>query len=288
MKALTLILLASICLGCGSEQTEPEALVCNGSELLCDRSYDSVAFATSHNGMSNQDEDWVAPNHRHGIERQLTDGVRALMLDVHYWDDQVLLCHRWCEVQGSSIGQRPLVDALGAIGTFLQDNPGEVISIIFESYVSAEQLAAVFDEAALVPLLHEQPLDAAWPKLGQMVESGRRLVVFSDEQPGEPAWHHDLWEHAFETDWDVQAEEDFYCDKRRGSEDHALFILNHFVTDPFASEQAAASVNAQDFLFERATSCWDHWGRIPNFVTVDFYSIGDLIQVVAELNAREI
>ena len=46
----------------------------------------------------------------------------------------------------------------------------------------------------------------------------------------------------------------------------------------------AAEVNATDVLLPRARRCADERDRVPNIVAVDFYSAGDLIEVVDELN----
>jgi hypothetical protein len=58
---------------------------CNGSKVLCDRRLEEVAFPGAHNAMSNAEiSDWMFPHHQRGIPRQLRDGVRALLIDVHY------------------------------------------------------------------------------------------------------------------------------------------------------------------------------------------------------------
>ena len=58
---------------------------CNGYAALCDRRLDQVVFAGAHNAMSNVEiPDWMFPHHEAGIPRQLADGVRALLVDVHY------------------------------------------------------------------------------------------------------------------------------------------------------------------------------------------------------------
>ena len=58
---------------------------CNGSARLCTRRLDQVVFAGAHNAMSNAEvSGWLFPHHNHGIARQLEDGVRALLIDVHY------------------------------------------------------------------------------------------------------------------------------------------------------------------------------------------------------------
>jgi hypothetical protein len=59
--------------------------VCNGSARLCNRRLDQVVFAGAHNAMSNAEvAGWLFPHQNHLIPRQLEDGVRALLIDVHY------------------------------------------------------------------------------------------------------------------------------------------------------------------------------------------------------------
>ena len=58
---------------------------CNGHPELCDRQLNQVCFAATHNSMAAADiPDWMFPNQERGIRRQLEDGVRALLVDVHY------------------------------------------------------------------------------------------------------------------------------------------------------------------------------------------------------------
>jgi len=58
---------------------------CNGAPELCARRLDEVVFPGTHNSMSSADiRDWLFPQQERGIRGQLEDGVRALLLDVHY------------------------------------------------------------------------------------------------------------------------------------------------------------------------------------------------------------
>ncbi len=58
---------------------------CNGERALCARSLDRVSLAGAHNAMSNVEiPDWMFPHHQAAIPGQLRDGVRALLIDIHY------------------------------------------------------------------------------------------------------------------------------------------------------------------------------------------------------------
>jgi hypothetical protein len=57
---------------------------CNGLRAMCDRRLDQVVFAATHNSYAAADEPgWLFANQRFGIARQLRDGIRALLVDVH-------------------------------------------------------------------------------------------------------------------------------------------------------------------------------------------------------------
>ncbi len=245
------------------------------------RRYNEVAFVTTHNAMSNRDERWIMPNQTHNISRQLRDGVRGLMLDIHYDDGQVYLAHG-----KPALGRKLLVDGLKEIGTFLDEDKEAIVTIIFESYVKADDVRAAFTAAGLEEHAHVQPAGKPWPTLAEMIRNNRRLVVFTDREGGAFPWYHDVWKYCWDTDWANRRSEDFSSKLKRGRQENQLFILNHFLTNPFPSPKFAEEVNRNPFFAERIRKVIAETGRRPNFVTVDFYEIGDVQDVVAELNNR--
>jgi hypothetical protein len=58
---------------------------CNGSEELCDRSYDEVATPATHNSMSAaSNPGWLFAQQELGFSDQLRDGIRGLLIDAHH------------------------------------------------------------------------------------------------------------------------------------------------------------------------------------------------------------
>ena len=255
-------------------------LPCNGAPLLCDRRYDEVGYLTTHNAMANAEDGFAFPNQRYGIPRQLADGVRGFLLDTHDWGGEVYLCHADCAL----LGRRPLVEACREIASFLRENPREVVSVLFESYVSGAQTHEALRSAGLLPFVHAHEPDTPWPTLAELVARGERLVLFTDRDAGAFPGYHDIWAHAFETHWQAATAADFSCRPNRGSPSHALFLLNHFLTNPLPHEDFAREVNAFDVLSARALACAAENDRLANFVAVDFYSLGDARAVVDSLN----
>ena len=58
---------------------------CDGAAALCERRLGEVIFPGTHNSFAASEEPgWYFANQRYGISRQLDDGIRALLIDVHF------------------------------------------------------------------------------------------------------------------------------------------------------------------------------------------------------------
>jgi hypothetical protein len=58
---------------------------CDGLAVLCNKRLNQIVFPATHNSFAASDEPgWHFANQRYGIKRQLNDGIRALLLDVHF------------------------------------------------------------------------------------------------------------------------------------------------------------------------------------------------------------
>ncbi len=308
-------LLALLLMACGSEATPaatppvdaaapapvcqrlPRAVApetCNGSKELCERTFDKVTVAMTHNAMSNADDKFAAPNQNHSVQRQLDGGVRGLMLDTHYYDadsgqtsktrldgvaavDQAYLCHGVCQ-----LGKRKLFDTLCDVTRFLDGHRGEVVSIIFESNVTPADTAEVMKQVGLTDYVYTH--GGTWPTLREMIAKDTRLVVFTESDGGTFAWYHPAWSLVFDTPYSFAKQEEFSCALNRGKRSNGLFLLNHWILDPIANPARAAEVNAESVLLSRAQKCAMEAGKTPNFVGVDYYELGDVLTVVRKLN----
>jgi hypothetical protein len=279
------------------------APVSNGASELCERPFDQVAYATTHNAMSARfppyDYSILISNQCSGVPTQLADGIRALMLDIHFyfpdgaeWPD-LYLCHSDCD-----FGYQLLNDGLAEIRQWLDENPAEVIAFIIETNSDTSGMEHwirdAFAASGLLPYAHVQVPGTPWPTLSEMIAANRRLVVLTDDSSpntlcnadGNPCpWYHYLWSSlAFETHFSYSRPSDFSCVDNRGTPGNDLFILNHFLTNNTGAPSYAQQVNYGYLLTRRARDCWAFQGRIPNFVTVDFYEIGSVIRSVNLLN----
>jgi hypothetical protein len=295
-----------------------ETRACNGDAELCDRPYDEVVYAATHNSMSSPDVVFIWPEHDGDIRSQLDAGVRALLIDTHHWtplvsDDQLaaafpllppgaaerifdslgplreqrdgtFLCHNEC-----ALGAIPLIDALVTVREFLDENPDEVVSLIVQDAITPEETADAFSRAGLDPYLHEHELGTRWATLGELIDRGERLVVFAEDEGPPPGWYHQAFDHMQDTPYQFEQIDAFTCAPNRGDLDASLFLLNHWVSraNSAPDRAAAVNVNRHDVIVDRARACERERGSAPNYIAVDFYSLGDLTGAVDTLNGLD-
>lgn len=277
----TLILLLAACAG-GASPDDPNPAgprACNGAEARCDLRVDEAAFAVTHNAYATAADGYIGPNQTHTLRRQLDDGVRGMMLDIHDDGGIPSLCHGTC-----ALGSRTLVDGLREIEGFLDDRPDEVVVLILERYSDPLAVEAAFDEAGLLDLTWGRQAGEPWPTLGGLLDEGARLLVFDEASVPELPWLMHMYTEGWDTDYAARTAEDFSCDPLRGDPSHDLFLVNHFLTAPLGSPDLADQVNHQPLLGDRLAQCAAESGRAVNLVAVDFYEIGDVLEVVAALD----
>lgn len=244
--------------------------------------YSDISWLVTHNAMSNRAEGWWFPNQSYGITRQLNDGVRGLMLDVHMIDGKPFLLH------GSSmLGSVPLKTSLAEIHAFMQKRPNTVITLILECYAPATVVQEAFKASGLSDMLHQQPGGRSWPTIGEMIATGKRLVLFTDSGGGEWRGYHDVWKFCQETHYSVKRIDEFNFNRNRGDESNSLLILNHFLTRPTAGVGLAERANAASVLEPRLNKCEQAMKCFPNFVAVDFYECGDTPQLLFKFNRQQ-
>lgn len=264
-------------------------LPCNGHTELCMRAYNAVAYPSTHNSNSYSPvfHDLVA-NQETNITQQLNDGIRCLNIDI-----ALLVNDPYCSDSGiyvihayPSLGCEPLSKVLGEIQLFMEQHPREVLTITFEDVddVNATQLRTAFEQANLLEYTYRSST-IDWLSLGEMINTRQRLVVFANIDDIESfEGFHDNWEHIFDTPYSADSRDDFSCVLNRGESTHPLFLVNHFITVLSPRKDSAYLANANPFLLDRLRQCQSEQNHIPNFVYVDFYTIGDIFAAIDSLN----
>ena len=196
----------------------------------------------------------------------------------------VYLCHQFCE-----LGSVLFSDVVDELHRFLDQHRGEVVVVVIQDELAAEELFPVLEEGGLDPSIATIDPSLPLPTLGSMVESGRRLVIgleHGDLGPAIPNVYDAglVQEVPYDYASVAELEDADSCRPHRGHEDAPLFLLNHWVSPP--SSELAAEANREDVLLPRAERCSADRGQPVNLVAVDFYGSGDLFATVDELNAQ--
>lgn len=201
---------------------------------------------------------------------------------------EVWLCHVMCE-----IGAFPLADGLREIRDYLVEHPDEVLVVIVEDDgPTPADVEQAVEESGLLPYVYKGDPGPPWPTLGEMIESGQRVLMMAEKQGGDAAvpWYLDGYEFMQETPYTFRSVSELSaaasCDPNRGGDSGGtLFLLNHWIdTYPIPRSSNAAKINSYEFLLERARRCARERGLFPNFLAVDLYATGDVVKVADALN----
>ncbi|WP_460797158.1 hypothetical protein [Nocardioides pacificus] len=191
------------------------------------------------------------------------------------------LCHSLCEL-GSTDWLRVMKD----VAAWMRAHPREVVTFFVQDQVSPEDTAELVQRAGLRPFVHLQQEREPWPTLGSMLASGRRLVFLMENESGGSAypWLLDGFSWVQDTPFLFRSPAAFSCAPNRGDVDAPLFLLNHWITAKAREVSSARAVNSREILLSRVEKCAAERNRLPNFVAVDFYDQGDLLDVVDTIN----
>lgn len=277
--------------------TDRRDQACNGFPELCGRKYSDVSFVGAH------DSAFVGvlptDNQFQDVAGQLGQGVRFLQAQSHREDDHIELCHTSCLEKDAG----PLRDYLAGIKAFLDTNHDEVITLLLTNGddVPVADFDAVFQDVGLAGYAYVPTGTIAldqWPTLGELIASGKRLVVFMDYHADSGKVDYILDEFAFiwETPFDTTDPAFAQCTVDRppnGDTGRLMGLVNHFldveinlfgqqILIPDSVEayktNSLASITAQTSL------CASQHARVPNFVLLDFISVGDAMAAQKQLN----
>jgi len=283
----------------GLAPTTKRASICNGHAEFCDKSYGEVTFVGAHDSYAVQQGEFnFADNQDQNITTQLNDGVRMLQVQAHLQNGDIRLCHTSCTLYDGGT----LENYLKTVKTWMDSNPNDVVSLLIVNNDNAPptQYDTIFKSAGVDTVSFAPattPLQAsAWPTLGSMIDSGKRLVTFLDNQANTSVVPYiiDEFTNIWETSFDVTGTFDCSVNRTHGDPTTQMYLINHFL-DQLVLNQPAPDVNAANVtnaasgagsLGEQVNTCVTANSRPPNFLLVDFYEFGggSVFQVAASIN----
>jgi len=193
------------------------------------------------------------------------------------------------------------------VKTWLDANPNEVLTLLFTN-PEGQNVSTVwkpaFDGAGITPLVYVPPSlpvkQSDWPTLGQMIDSGKRVVVFLDSSTDTSEVDFILpefdmiWENPFSV-----TNATFPCSVDRihgplSTADHS-YLINHsldvdiipigsgvLIPDPID----APTTNSVASILANVNKCVPLSGanRNPQFILLDFVNLGQGFQAANQLN----
>jgi len=195
--------------------------------------------------------------------------------------EEPYLCHGLCET-----GATKWEPAMVSVRKWLAAHPREVVTIFVEDQVTPADTAAVFQQAGLLPYVHTQKVGQPWPTLGEMIDSGHRLVVLMERHGGAATypWLLQGFDFVQDTPYSNPTVNDLSCKLKRGSASDPLFLVNNWLSSFQSLVTNARKVNAYDVLEPYLEKCRKERGQIPNYVAVNYFNEGDVFKVVNALN----
>ena len=244
--------------------------------------YNKSCFLCTHNAYKNYEDHWTGPNQSRNLYHQLEMGVRSLMLDIYHKEHgsgdlfNVIPAtgvyvlgevdeHGWIAGITYALPAIRLHDALNQVGSWLDGNKNEVITIFLEDYTNADQLE---EEIKLVDDRYKQmmyhpgkdltwqvPVKKDWPYMSDLIAWNKRLILFSDHNDTgvHVAYDRDFTKQNYwslgpnGTNWDCPSRWD--NGQYQESDYPKLFLFNHYRDVP--TTITAALDNTYEKIMDR-------------------------------------
>ena len=175
-----------------------------------------------------------------------------------------------CAVQ-CALGDTPVPEALDALASYLGEHPGLFVTVLIDDRISAASLETLLDDAGLTDQVFAQEPGRRWPKLGDLLDDGKRVLLIARHGGPPPPWLNNL-----RTQVGVIESVDRECKPAGPSgAPFTMFDASASIAAPGLSELAAGPTVAE--LTELLANCGDQNGRLPSLVLTDLFVSADVL-----------
>jgi hypothetical protein len=167
-----------------------------------ERRYNEITWLTAHNAIANTEAGFTHVMQTYDLREQLDGGVRGVMLDIHERNGDIALCHSGDGCPDLAVGSgfampfgappETLASNLQVINSFLEDNPTEIVTVLFESAHDeswVQRLQDIFQASGVLDKIYDHDCPnctprwpgEGWPSLQWMIDNNKRLVLFTQD-----------------------------------------------------------------------------------------------------------
>lgn len=290
---------------------------CNNHPSLCTKKYDEIFWLGAHDSPFIRQPDngySVSGNQYFNVHTQLEGGVRLLQGQIHNESGNPRLCHTDCRMMDGGT----LEDYLAVVKSWLDNHPSDVVTMLWVNgdNMPASDLEPYFNSTGLKDLAYippHHPLQPGeWPTLQEMINGGKRLVLFLSSGADEAniPWMLDEFNYMFETPFENFDPAAFTCavdrpgslkgsgmmqkavTTRIGFQNRFLYEkklqqlgLDIYTPDPQRQPQInSGNHSVAGNLKDGIEKCAQEWGRRGGYILVDFFNEGNPIAVVDAAN----
>jgi hypothetical protein len=291
-----------------------QSVACNNSPDLCSKSYSSIAHLGAHDSPFLRDAstgDSTSGNQYFNSSVQLSAGVRMLTAQVHTSSGQWHLCHTSCDLLDAGL----LSTWLAEIKSWMDNNPNDVVSLLLVNSDNATpaELATEFTNSGITKYSYTPPsissAPTTWPTLQTLISDGTRLMTFvasldKSTIDSTNSYLMDEFTFIFENPFTNTSPSNFTClpdrpsgvkgDIQTALSANLMPLMNHFldsselfgidVPNVGAIGTTNSPSSGEGTLGNAATQCQSAYGKVPNFILVDFFDQGPAISAVDSLN----
>ncbi|EEP81824.1 predicted protein [Uncinocarpus reesii 1704] len=274
---------------------------CNGRPEFCDRRYADMRFVGAHNSPFVG----ILPQHNQEISvtKQLDLGIRYLQgqTRVHKEKKTLNMCHTSCFLEDAG----PVEKFLGTIKTWLDGHPEEVVTLLLTNgdFVDISRFDEAFTKSGIKKYVYVPPAApdvipmGSWPTLGEIIKSGKRLIVFLDYKADMSKYPYILDEFAyyFETPFSTTDPKFPQCKIDRppnAKADGRLYLVNHTLNVDILGVIVPDRINAprtnaatgEGSIGAHVDLCNSIYKRKPNVVLLDFINQGEVFKAQNRMN----
>jgi two-component SAPR family response regulator len=241
-----------------------QAIQAKASEETIIKLYDETIFVISN--FSGVDANI---NETRTIQELLQENIGGFRFYLEWEKQQNQLMIK--KADGSSISFR---QTLHEIKNFLDNKPEKIFTLFLDFSTNVNELSDLFQETGIYRNLYTYDDKEGWPPLKTMIETNKRLIVFSmQEHRNSPDWLHYVWNHAVEPYFSIWEAPVFKGEFLKGDPKNSLLIYNdyNFPQKNDNVKNLKYDTNLNPYLIEHIKNTWTNTGKTPNFIMLDRY-----------------